>query len=95
MGLSAGFGVTRHCGPPRRFPAISPVGFQVVTQCESWKFLLAHSPSQNYYRDHAAGDEQAKRYGGRDNFKPVVSCEECKRGKNNFPKIIFSMKAFG
>lgn len=38
----------------------------------SWKFLMAHRSSQNYYRSQATGDDQAKRYGSRDNFKFLV-----------------------
>ena len=43
-----------------------------LIQFESGKFLMAHNSSQNHYRGHAAGDDQAKRYGGRDNFNLLV-----------------------
>ena len=43
----------------------------VVIQFVSGEFLIANSPSQNHYRDQDAADDQAKRYGGRDNFKLV------------------------
>src|ERR1035437_1367933 len=66
-----------------------PAGFQVVTQQESWKFLSAHISSQNHYRDHDAGDDQAKGYGARDNFKFVPVLCEMQAWEQQFPKIIF------
>lgn len=51
--------------------------------------LSAHSSSQNHYRDHDAGDDQAKGYGGRDNFKFAIVLCEMQAWEKQFPKIIF------
>ena len=51
---------------------ISLAGFPVLSPFEFGEFLFAHRSSQNHYRGQAAGDDQAKQYGGRDNFKLLV-----------------------
>jgi hypothetical protein len=57
------------------------------------EILLAHSSSQNHYRDHDAADDQAKRYGGRDNFKFVPVLCEMQAWEQQFSKIIFQHKS--
>jgi hypothetical protein len=63
-----------------------------VKQQESWKLLPAHISSQNHYRDHDAGDDQAKGYGGRDNFKFVPVLCEMQAWEQQSSKIIFQHK---
>jgi hypothetical protein len=51
------------------------------------EFLFAHGPFQNHYRGQAAADDQAKQYGGRDDFKLLVVLRRMQAREKQFPKI--------